>query len=488
MTRSAFARIGRLEQELGELVTHLGGGETHPDYSRFVGDFKGWVEHVWPGRYWWPRMLEAIESVMYHRLVRVQSANGLGKTEGFALYVLYCVFVLGQLVIITSAVERQVKHGFMREIARHVMTARGKLWGDLFRMGLELGRGSKAGILAFSAADESRFQGLHSDNVTVILDEAQGLPEEIFTAAMACAVSEDSRVIALGNPLNPTGPFYETSRSPHWKSHALSALDFINVTEGREVVPGAATRGFINSIRDTYGESSPQYIARVTGRYPEESEEALIRLSWIEHAVEQWKAGGLEHLAEREPFVLACDIARYGRDECILAVRHGPILRELVAWRGKSTQESAERIAREVARLEADGCTVGLVLVDEVGVGGGVLDSLAERAQLNVLGFNSSTAATDRARFLNARAEAHWTLRRLLEDGGIALPEDDLLQEELGKVRWFVSPAGLIQIEAKDDLKSRLAGRSPDRLDAAAMAFSVKVVEPFEEVLDGFWW
>ncbi len=134
------------------------------------------------------------------------------------------------------------------------------------------------------------------------------------------------------------------------------------------------------------------------------------------------------------------------------------------------------------------GCTVGLVLVDEVGVGGGVLDSLAERAQLNVLGFNSSTAATDRARFLNARAEAHWTLRRLLEDGGIALPEDDLLQEELGKVRWFVSPAGLIQIEAKDDLKSRLAGRSPDRLDAAAMAFSVKVVEPFEEVLDGFWW
>ena len=35
-------------------------------------------------------------------------------------------------------------------------------------------------------------------------------------------------------------------------------------------------------------------------------------------------------------------------------------------------------------------------------------------------------------------------------------------------------------MEKKDALKTRL-GRSPDRADAVAMAFSVDVVEPYEE-------
>ena len=54
----------------------------------------------------------------------------------------------------------------------------------------------------------------------------------------------------------------------------------------------------------------------------------------------------------------------------------------------------------------------------------------------------------------------------------IAIPDDDLLREELAQIRWFLTASGQIQIEPKDALKSRLAGRSPDRLDSLAMAWS----------------
>ncbi len=96
------------------------------------------------------------------------------------------------------------------------------------------------------------------------------------------------------------------------------------------------------------------------------------------------------------------------------------------------------------------------------------------------MGFNSSESATDSKRFLNARAEAHWTLRKLLEDGLIALPDDDHLREELTQVRWLLTPSGHIKIEPKDDLKARI-GRSPDRLDAVAMVFATQAVVVFEE-------
>ena len=116
----------------------------------------------------------------------------------------------------------------------------------------------------------------------------------------------------------------------------------------------------------------------------------------------------------------------------------------------------------------------GRVVVDEVGLGAGLLDRLTElgyRAE----GFNGGRSpgwAEDRERFLNLRAEAFWTLRRLLEEGEIAIPPDEHLWDELTAIRWKLNSAGKIQIEPKDGLRQRL-GRSPDRADAVAMCFYV---------------
>lgn len=71
-------------------------------------------------------------------------------------------------------------------------------------------------------------------------------------------------------------------------------------------------------------------------------------------------------------------------------------------------------------------------------------------------------------------AEAYWTLREKLQTGELALPYDEELFRELLSIRWSVTSAGQTKIEPKEEIRRRL-GRSLDRAEAVAMAFSVRV-------------
>ena len=124
--------------------------------------------------------------------------------------------------------------------------------------------------------------------------------------------------------------------------------------------------------------------------------------------------------------------------------------------------------------------------VDEVGVGSGVLDRLSELGY-QVTGFNGGRSpSTETGTFLNLRAEAFWGLRQLLELGHIALPRDEKLFDELAGIKWRVNSTGKIQLESKDDTRTRL-GRSPDRADAVAMAFH-GMYQPRSQKWETFKW
>ena len=478
--RSVTAQVDRLEHELGELIEEHGRASLDvSQYRSRDGKLRFYRETL--GFEPWEAQVEIAHAVHDHKRVVVAGAQAVGKERSAAADALHAAIVLGQLVLILSATERQVIGQTMKELGR-LFRGNQRLPGQLFHASLRLEGEDR--IVAFTGASVDALTGWHDPNgVLVIISEGQGehLEDIAYDAALANATDDLSRVLILGNPIRPFGRFFEASRSKNWHAIRIPVTDHPNIRQGRMVILGGPSPSWPAEMAVEYGEDSPFYQARVLARFPEESEESLVRSSWIEEAIERWRTSEFEHLAEHEPLILACDIARYGRDETIVAIRQDLILRELVAWRGKSTQESADRILREVSRLKADGCDVGLVVIDEVGVGGGVLDALVQEPHLDVFGFNSSASASDPARFLNARASAFWQLRKFLESGLIAIPDDDQLREELSQVRWLLTPSGHIKIEPKDDLKARLGGRSPDRLDAVAMAFSVQLVEAVQE-------
>ncbi len=129
-------------------------------------------------------------------------------------------------------------------------------------------------------------------------------------------------------------------------------------------------------------------------------------------------------------------------------------------------------------------------MVDEPGIGGGIIDRLQEQG-IPVTAYNGGRKAelvANPERFVNRRAVAFWTLRRRLEDGTLALPADDDLADELTSIRWKVQSDGKIAIELKDRVRQRL-GRSPDKADALAAAVWVQLAastpEPWSEVVLG---
>ena len=95
---------------------------------------------------------------------------------------------------------------------------------------------------------------------------------------------------------------------------------------------------------------------------------------------------------------------------------------------------------------------------------------------------NVSERSNDPDRYHNLRAELWWNFRELLDPDKepISLPPDDDLLSELASVKYKIDSRGAIQIESKDDMKKRL-GHSPDRADAAVLAFSNANHEGFAE-------
>jgi hypothetical protein len=109
------------------------------------------------------------------------------------------------------------------------------------------------------------------------------------------------------------------------------------------------------------------------------------------------------------------------------------------------------------------------------------VDSLEECGYENV-GVNVSERSRDSERYHNLRAELWSNFREFLdpEKEAISLPPDDELLSELASVKYKIDSRGAIQIEAKEDMKKRL-GHSPDRADAAVLAFSNTEREGFAE-------
>lgn len=453
------------------------GAET--DFTRYENDPVGFIREVLgeddPGP--WSAQVEIAESVRDSPLVVVRGCNSSGKDWLSARLALWWVYSKRGLALVTGPTQRQVREIVMGEVARSFHRSK-RLPGELYQMALRLGEEEQRGILAFTSSEASKLTGFHAPRVMAIITEAQGVEDFAFEGVLSCATGEDDRILAVGNPLAPSGKFYQISTRGNWTALKVAASDHPNVVEGRTVIPGAVSRAFVDRMASEYGKGSGTYRSRVEGEFPDQGQESLFRRSWLEEAANRWESLGERPEREMDTPIMAVDPARYGPDSTCIAVRRGSVLERLASWHGSSTMETVQRIRSELAdegiypkgsfRHHPD----YQIIVDAVGLGAGVIDRLREIG-FKVTAYNGGqfTSFQDRQKFLNERARSHWALRKLLEDSEIALPRDERLFDELMAVNWTPTMDGKVQIERKAVLKSRL-GRSPDKGDAVVMAFS----------------
>ncbi|MDM7934301.1 MAG: hypothetical protein QUS08_02790, partial [Methanothrix sp.] len=217
-----------------------------------------------------------------------------------------------------------------------------------------------------------------------------------------------------------------------------------------------------------WGRDHPAYQSRVAGNFPTQGENNVIPLSWIEAAMARW-----EETEGQGSYELGVDVARFGRDLSVIAVRQGRKVQRLQVFSGRDTQEIAGEVLITSRLVHARH-----IKVDVIGLGAGVVDSLKAQntpvVAVNVAQASDVVDDDGNKLYANLRAELWWTLRQELDPKNpepLALPPDENLLGDLAAPVYRITSRGAIQIEDKEETKKRL-GHSPDRADAVLLTFA----------------
>jgi hypothetical protein len=111
-----------------------------------------------------------------------------------------------------------------------------------------------------------------------------------------------------------------------------------------------------------------------------------------------------------------------------------------------------------------------LIVIDDAGLGGGVVDRLREQNEFEVKAFLGARRARQERDFPNRRSESWFQFAEALDS--IDLDDDADLAADLLAPRYALDSQGRRVMERKDVTKQRLR-RSPDRGDAVTMAFAI---------------
>jgi len=433
--------------------------------TRYLLDPVGWQRDVLGGVLW-AKQREIARAVRDHRLVAVHSAQDVGKSYVAAAITCWWISTrpVGDAFVVTTApTQKQVEVVLWREIRRMHRAANlpGTITGTEWKIAGELvAMGRKPADYALGA-----FQGIHGPHVLLILDEAAGVHQDIWTQARTQMANEGSAMLVIGNPDDPASEFARVcAPGSGWHVIHIDGLGSPNFTG--ECIPEKIARQLISpawekDMARRFGEESPVYVSKVRGLFPEESEDALISLALIKAAQDRFDA-----VPERAE-TLGVDVARFGNNETVIVARAGGIAWIVSRTRKQDTMQTVGRIRQALKDLSAS-----TVIVDDIGVGGGVVDRLKED-HISVTPFIAGEAAKDSARFANAKAEASWRLREFFEKGDITICPDEDLLAQLSGIRYELDSSQRIRIESKEDARSRGIA-SPDIADALMLAFSAR--------------
>ncbi len=447
-----------------------------------------WLRRAFGSQYW-QRQRDILESFRDNVITIVPSCNGSGKTftaAGAALWALYTH--PNSKVITTGVTWGQIEKAIWGEIRNAHANAKMNLGGPPPNT-VDLKLGPNWTCVGVSTNDPVALQGVHAHGgVWIIAEEADGIPEEIFQAIKGNMTGVGCHLLAILNPIDPESYVNRVlMNDPRAVVLPIDAFSTPNFTEFGVVVedlrsgtwkdkvgtsaypqPWLITPEWAAAEMANEGEESPFIVSRVFARWPDVAEDALIQQSWIEKAWLRWpdaKETGMRAIGH--------DVARYGDDKTVTAVRRG--LKFWISDIGSgmdSEQAAGQAIKRGVLEQMDAGKSAAkaLVYVDVAGVGAGVYDILKTGTSgVRCTAVDNAERATEPERYVNKRAENYWNFRELLRTEAVALdPHDRQLAAELRAVKFLIKK-GRVQIEEKAEIKKRLK-RSPDRADAIVLA------------------
>ena len=408
----------------------------------------------------------------------VSSGRGIGKSALVSWLTIWMLTTrIGSTTIVSANSEAQLRSVTWAEITKWLSMAIHTHWfevsatrvlpakwiAELVERDLKMGTrywGVEGRL--WSAENPDAYAGVHNfAGVMLVFDEASGIDDSIWSVAAGFFTENTPNRfwLCFSNPRRNSGYFYEcfNSKRDFWRNKIVDARS----VEGTD-------KAVYQQIIDEYGPDSSAAHVEVYGQFPNASDDQFIGNALVDEAMERALIAD-----QSAPIVVGVDPARFGADATVIAIRQGRDVIGIKRYRGDDTMEVVGRVIDVIEEYKP-----ALVVIDEGGLGAGVVDRLKEQ-RYKVRGVNFGNKSTKPMMYGNKRAEMWGAMKDWLKDASI--PKDRYLKSDLIGPMMKPDSKGTIFLESKKDMKSRGLA-SPDAADAIAITFAFPVARREQRV------
>ena len=401
----------------------------------------------------------------------VSSGRGIGKSALVSWLVLWMLTTrIGGSVVVSANSENQLRSVTWAELTKWSAMLINSHWWEISATKLvpakwltdivekDLKKGTRywacEGKL-WSEENPDSYAGVHNqDGMMLIFDESSGIPDAIWDVGTGFFTENtpDRYWFAFSNPRRNSGYFFEcfNAKRAFWKSRVVDA----RTVEDTD-------KAVYEQIIAEYGENSSQAKIEVYGEFPSAGEDQFIGPTLVDDAMKRPKYKDMT-----APIIVGVDPARGGADATVIVVRQG---RDLVAIKRYQGEDTMTIVGRVIEAIEEYKPT--LTVIDEGGLGYGILDRLTEQ-RYKVRGINFGNKAKHPIAFGNKRAEMWNDMRNWLKSASI--PTDRQLRADLTGPAKRPDSSGTIFLEGKKEMRARGLA-SPDAADALCVTFAFPV-------------
>jgi len=413
----------------------------------------------------------APEAVLQALREAVASGRGIGKSALVSWLILWMLSTkIGSSVIVSANSENQLRKVTWGELTKWAAMSINSHWWEVSATNLapaawiatlverDLKKGTRywgAEGKLWSEENPDAYAGVHNhDGMMVIFDEASGIPDGIWSVASGFFTEPivHRYWFAFSNPRRGSGYFYECfhAKRDFWTTRQIDARS----VEGTD-------KAIYDQIIAEHGEDSFQARVEVYGEFPTTGDDQFIGPHIVNEAMKRPR-----YKDPTAPVVLGIDPARHGADSTVIVVRQGRDLTEIRRYRGDDTMTVVGHVIEAIEEFKP-----ALVVMDEGGLGYGILDRLNEQ-RYKVRGVNFGQKAKNSIMWGNKRAEIWGAMREWLKSASI--PDDRQLKTDLIGPKTKPNSSGTMFLETKKDMKAR-GLPSPDAADALAVTFAFPV-------------
>jgi len=418
-------------------------------------------------------LLEAVQEAQRGEAsnwIACKSGQGPGKTTVSAIIGLFrCWQAVDALTIVTAPTMRQCRDVWLVEARRRLAAADPAIarFFNCTKTKVEIGGRPDWGVKLVTATREENAQGYHEANMTVICEEASGIPRDLLIQFKGTLSNPNALLLQIGNPTTRDCDFFGcfNMQRDRWQTFTFNAED-----TARDY-PWIVSPQRNQDLADEFGTDSDIYRIRVLGEFPHIDPNCVISAEQLERCTDRRamltcaqraRPGG--ELSARQ---FGMDLARFGGDESVIFRRSGQAVMD---WK-RFAHAEPNHVVSEAFRMQVDagwGNEDTWYVCDAGGMGQGVMANFYD-AHKNIFEFHNGGKATE-VDYANKITQAWFHFARQARSGQIYIPRDNHTIQQLCTRQYFTDLKGKLVLEKKDDYMKR-GHDSPDRADAIVLCF-----------------